>query len=116
MSKSEKFLNCPNCNDFKMKKITCGPELMVDQCPECLGVWLDANVLSSLKKQGNFYIKEIDKGLKKDIKINNDRVCPRCNIKLVPVKPEGFENIIIDSCKNCKGVWLDRGELIDLTK
>jgi len=34
--------------------------------------------------------------------------CPRCNNYLAISNTHGIE---IDYCPNCKGVWLDRGEL-----
>jgi Zn-finger nucleic acid-binding protein len=34
--------------------------------------------------------------------------CPKCNETLVMADRQGIE---IDYCPNCRGVWLDRGEL-----
>ena len=34
--------------------------------------------------------------------------CPRCNLALVMSDRQGIE---IDYCPQCRGVWLDRGEL-----
>lgn len=34
--------------------------------------------------------------------------CPHCNINLVMTERSGVE---IDYCPQCRGVWLDRGEL-----
>lgn len=34
--------------------------------------------------------------------------CPNCNVDLVMSERSGVE---IDYCPNCRGVWLDRGEL-----
>ena len=34
--------------------------------------------------------------------------CPNCNETLVMADRQGVE---IDYCPNCRGVWLDRGEL-----
>lgn len=34
--------------------------------------------------------------------------CPNCNVALVMADRNGIE---IDYCPNCRGVWLDRGEL-----
>lgn len=38
----------------------------------------------------------------------NGMNCPICNISLVIAERQGVE---IDYCPNCRGVWLDRGEL-----
>jgi hypothetical protein len=37
--------------------------------------------------------------------------CPKCDGKLVET---GYENIKIDVCNNCTGVWLDAGELAQI--
>jgi uncharacterized protein len=34
--------------------------------------------------------------------------CPKCNVSLVMSERQGIE---IDYCPQCRGVWLDRGEL-----
>lgn len=34
--------------------------------------------------------------------------CPTCNVNLVMSERQGIE---IDYCPECRGVWLDRGEL-----
>lgn len=35
-------------------------------------------------------------------------VCPRCNIELNEVVKQG---VVIDHCRGCGGIWLDKGEL-----
>ena len=37
--------------------------------------------------------------------------CPRCNAALAETK---FEEVSIDRCDNCGGIWLDSGELAQL--
>lgn len=39
--------------------------------------------------------------------------CPRCDGDL---KESRFEEVLIDICEKCAGVWLDSGELEQLTK
>jgi hypothetical protein len=39
--------------------------------------------------------------------------CPRCDGSL---QESMFENVAIDTCDKCGGVWLDSGELDQLTK
>lgn len=39
--------------------------------------------------------------------------CPRCDGSL---KENKFEEVLIDICDKCGGVWLDSGELEQLTK
>ena len=39
--------------------------------------------------------------------------CPRCDGSL---KESKFEEVLIDTCDKCGGVWLDSGELEQVTK
>lgn len=39
--------------------------------------------------------------------------CPRCDGTL---KESKFEEVLIDTCEKCGGVWLDSGELEQLTR
>ena len=39
--------------------------------------------------------------------------CPRCDGSLKELQ---FEEVMIDRCDNCGGVWLDSGELEQLTR
>ena len=39
--------------------------------------------------------------------------CPRCDGNLKETK---FEEVLIDTCEKCGGVWLDAGELQQLTQ
>ncbi|HEV8428392.1 MAG TPA: zf-TFIIB domain-containing protein [Pyrinomonadaceae bacterium] len=39
--------------------------------------------------------------------------CPRCDGSL---KENKFEEVLIDTCDKCGGVWLDSGELEQLTR
>ncbi|MDQ3062025.1 MAG: zf-TFIIB domain-containing protein [Acidobacteriota bacterium] len=38
-------------------------------------------------------------------------ICPKCDGKLVETE---YENIKIDVCNSCTGVWLDAGELAQI--
>ncbi|MBC9031671.1 zf-TFIIB domain-containing protein [Sphingomonas sp. JC676] len=40
--------------------------------------------------------------------MNQGMPCPVCRSQLVAMERQGVE---IDHCPNCRGVWLDRGEL-----
>jgi Zn-finger nucleic acid-binding protein len=55
----EKLL-CPRCGDTELVKVKCGPELELDQCPQCRGLWLDTGELLKVKNLGDFYIKNLE--------------------------------------------------------
>ena len=111
----EEQIKCLNCETVVMKKVRCGRELMLDQCPDCGGIWFDGRELIDLVDLGEFYIKSLDDSKKIRIEINRIRKCPRCNVVLAPAK---FQNtdIKVDRCPDCKGMWLDRGELESISK
>jgi hypothetical protein len=39
--------------------------------------------------------------------------CPKCGSKLEEIN---YQNVMIDKCKDCQGIWLDHGELELLVK
>jgi len=41
----------------------------------------------------------------------SERACPKCDGKLVETD---YENIKIDVCNGCHGVWLDAGEMAQI--
>jgi len=40
--------------------------------------------------------------------MNKELKCPSCGATLVEIERD---DVIIDRCPNCLGIWLDRGEL-----
>ena len=65
--------------------------------------------------------KEAIEKLREKIKVGEEAkaagtssmVCPRCGGSL---KESQFEGVLIDTCEKCGGVWLDAGELQQLTQ
>ena len=59
--------------------------------------------------------QELIEKLKSKLNAENAQVsdlgCPKCDGKLVETD---FENIKMDVCNNCTGVWLDAGELAQI--
>ena len=39
--------------------------------------------------------------------------CPLCDVRLVEVQRQG---VLIDACPECRGIWLDRGEVEKLVE
>ncbi|MBR9699587.1 zf-TFIIB domain-containing protein [Candidatus Woesearchaeota archaeon] len=48
-------------------------------------------------------------------KVHNEDLltCPRCNVKMEKLKKN---DVIIDICKKCNGMWLDDGEIQKLAE
>ena len=87
---------------------TFGPAVTIDICPKCEGVWLDTGELKKLihnKKLTDYLTKDIGTQSKSKL------VCPRCG-GLMDL--EFADDIEVDVCLTCNGVWLDAGELHEL--
>lgn len=79
----------------------------IDRCERCGGSWFDAKELRRVAGD-----KEVEKRATR-IPINaveSAFPCPRCGGRCV----EGHvEEVVVDHCLDCNGVWLDAGELAE---
>ncbi len=39
--------------------------------------------------------------------------CPKCGMELIEIK---YKGILVDKCSECEGIWLDAGELENVSK
>ncbi len=104
---SERKYECHRCwVEMKKEEVeTFGPNIIIDVCPKCKGIWLDKGELGKLlkdKKLTNYLTKHIG------TKSRSPMVCPRCGNTM---DIEEAEDIEVDVCLTCGGVWLDQGEL-----
>lgn len=106
----EKKIECPRCwVEARREEVEIlGPNIFIDICPKCNGTWLDPGELGKLLKD-----RKLTDYLTKDIgtQSKSELVCPRCG-GLMDI--ESAEDIEVDVCLTCHGVWLDAGELEDL--
>lgn len=106
----ERKIDCPKCwVKMEQKKVkVIGPDITIDECPKCHGIYLDSGELKKLIKD-----KKLSDYLTKDIgtQSKSELVCPRCG-GLMDI--EKADDIEVDVCLSCHGVWLDVGELKDL--
>ncbi len=107
-------MKCPAC-ERQLKAITIG-DVTVDVCWNgCGGIWFD-----------NFEIKKFDEpfesvgeqllDIPKDTSITVDQNkrynCPKCDSVVMMRHPFSFkQQVTIDECPVCAGIWLDDGEL-----
>ena len=109
---------CPACGNIVMVlKEDHGTHLEIDCCPECWGLWFDADELrrfysaDDLKKE--FLPSRTYKPGSHTFEITTKpRRCPRCPVSLTRTQ---VGDIFVDVCPKCTGVWLDDGELDRLT-
>lgn len=96
-------LVCPR-DGAALTKLT-REETTIDQCPSCKGAWFDAteikrvtrdNELAALAERVSKYADP------------SPFPCPRCGAACVA---NHVDEVEVDTCTKCRGVWLDAGEL-----
>jgi len=85
-----------------------GPDVTIDKCPMCAGVFLDKNEL--LRISGDF---QLNKYLRDKVALDSDSqlVCPHCGGIM---DLEHIAGVGVEVCLTCFGLWLDGGELAAL--
>ncbi|MEZ4300215.1 MAG: zf-TFIIB domain-containing protein [Polyangiaceae bacterium] len=104
-------LTCPSCKVSMTEQSVAtqhGQHATVDICPECKGLWLDAQELVLVCPT----VADLP-ARKTEILLlghagRNIPVCPRCTA--VPYEFELMEDMLVDFCPQCHGVWLDGDE------
>ena len=104
---SERKYECHKCwVEMNKEEIDVfGPNIIIDVCPKCHGIWLDKGELQKIlkdRKLADYLTKHIG------TKSKSPMVCPRCGMTMDLEKAEDVE---VDVCLSCGGVWLDAGEL-----
>lgn len=82
-----------------------GPDVAIDTCPKCAGVYLDKNELGRLTSNGalNRWLRD-----KTGYDVDGALICPSCGGLMDLEHAHGVD---VDVCLTCFGLWLDAGEL-----
>jgi Zn-finger nucleic acid-binding protein len=73
-------------------------------CRHCDGLWFTKEAIESKKPATLPGRSNPNRG---NVLPKHGRACPQCAIKLEPVN---VDDVVIDVCPQCGGVWLDHGE------
>jgi Zn-finger nucleic acid-binding protein len=105
-------MKCPSCQSRFETRSTGGVE--IDECSGCQGIWLDADELRQVKDGSDKDLNWMDFELWKHpdrFRVNSNRMkCPTCTTALVAIDYDDT-GVEVDFCTQCRGVWLDGGEL-----
>ncbi|MFC1498212.1 zf-TFIIB domain-containing protein [Verrucomicrobiota bacterium] len=102
-------LICPDCK-VSMEEVK-EPDITMDKCPDCKGVFLHKGELNALATglAGNIEYCSIDKDFHQD-KFPT-RVCPVCpGQEMRKINLLRLSDLIFDYCPKCEGFYLDRNE------
>jgi Zn-finger nucleic acid-binding protein len=113
---------CPNENSsMRQVKVDShyGQTVILDQCPDCGGIWFDTSELYMAKQGQADQIELLDAALLQTPSLieNAERFCPRDQSRLVRfIDPYFPKDIFIERCPLCGGLWLNRGEFTKYQK
>ncbi len=127
MSEREPHYECPVCLGIKLKKLQLKSDLLLDYCGQCGGMWFDYEEVHALRdcrpKMLWQRVTALDQphlmkchSCQASMDANathcpvcrwkNEIDCPVCDKKLTH-----YEDLKLDVCKSCKGVWFDNADL-----
>lgn len=107
-------MDCPRCK-IELRKTQLaqqGHSLELEQCEQCEGIWLGAQTMAELEaivEPVAWEVRQIPAGIDQLIGL----YCPSCASHPLLVKADHHRdsNVVVDYCPDCKGCWLDKGEL-----
>lgn len=107
-------IDCPKCR-APMKHIRIG-EVLVDRCYACAGLWLDALEKEKLLGDRKAAAAADQPGGALHITSGGGFKCPRDHSTLIEMRDIQQPHVRFESCTVCGGVFLDAGELKDLSE
>lgn len=106
---------CPTCaTDLKVKQLG---EIQVDICEEsCGGIWFDDLEIKKFddsdETPGEALLSTIPRGATREKQSTAPRPCPKCMGEMLFRRFYDVQNQVeVDQCLKCSGIWLDPGEL-----
>ncbi len=104
MTETPRELLCPKCQGRLHEQRLKASGVRVDTCPSCRGMWFERDELAthSAAVEGRL-VPGMDASISR-------RPCPACHVPMTKFKYSGTD-VEVDLCEECRGVWLDIGEL-----
>ena len=104
---------CPACDVESLTALTDpATGLEIDSCTECHGLWFDGNELSRLFPSRSLHHRLTSgEASPPSVEDEKQRDCPRCRHSMEKI---ALQDLALDVCRSCQGIWFDRGELAAL--
>lgn len=96
-------LACPRDASPLQKRLAEG--VTIDRCDTCHGTWFDQG---ELRRVGHERALEREATRGRAVPLRSPFACPRCG---AVCHVAHVEEVAVDACSSCHGVWLDAGEL-----
>lgn len=104
---------CPNCHSSSFEAHEVG-SAHTEACTICRGVWFEAGELKQAEAYVDHDLGWLEVDLWKDVeqfKVTEqaERLCPADGKPMANVR-YGPTDVTVDTCPQCRGIWLDQGE------
>lgn len=108
-------MQCPKCLNTSL--VTDRVQAIdVDRCERCGGIWFDDQELITLLHESLPQLTPL-RGRTAPEGLNRKHgVCPQDATELLRVSSALGHTVVVDSCPQCRGIWLDGGEFGTLLK
>ena len=91
----------------------------IDACPVCHGIYLEPGELEAIEEAHAAHAEKVPDeedpvGAAMEQRRQSERPgadCPRCGVEMSPHEYAYASQIVVDTCPECGGTWLDAGEL-----
>lgn len=102
-------MQCPKCPNSPLVA-TRVQAIEVDRCKACGGIWFDNHELVPLLHESlPEFMALRGKSVLRGVNQKHGR-CPRDNAELLRVSSALGRSVVLDTCPECRGIWLDGGE------
>ncbi len=107
-------MKCPRC-DTELDRTNIrelGLTYNAHQCPTCKGYWVGAEQLTDIELQVDRKLLEFRR-IPSPSRQLDVLQCPQCPgmVQMAKVESSRDRKVIMDTCPECKNIWLDGGEI-----
>lgn len=106
-------MKCPKCPEQVLATSEV-KGIQIDQCGQCGGVWCDSSELSRLLAIEAGEVGRVARSKANPEASAKAGKCPRDGTQMLRVASAKNRTVIIETCPDCRGIWLDGGELKEL--
>ncbi len=100
-------MQCPRCQENSLRSVPDKRHSPVEVCASCGGIWVPGGDVSQIGKTEVMYSMIVGDGQASE---QSAGVCPQGHGLLERGRAELDPPVILDRCRDCHGIWFDRGE------
>lgn len=105
-------MKCPKCSS-EIKPIDTSEGVELDFCASCKGMWFDAGEVAAYFELATD-VPDLDAA--RATRTVTTFHCPKCDTVLEELRYSKLDDLHVDRCPGCGGLWLDPSEVPRLEK